>query len=520
MSEPEWQKVCRQSDLEEGVPVKVKAGEDDVCVVLLDGSIHAVGNKCTHYECPINDGALIGHVMTCRCHDGRFDIRTGKVLSGPPLNDLPVYPVRVAHGDVLLGPVEKARFPKPEGSDPRTFLIVGGGAAGNAAAETLRREGFAGRIVIVTREADLPYDRPNLSKEFLSGEAKPEWMPLRSAKFYANQKIEVLTETTVTAIDPRKKAVTFSTGQSMSYDKALLATGSAPRKLPVPGGDGEGCYPLRSFADARAIAEAAGSAKKAALIGAGFIGMELASALRKRGIEVTVVSPEKLPFERILGDKVAAYLVKRHETEGVSFFLGATVSSIAGRKGAKTIDLSDGRCLEADFIVFGIGVQPVVDYLQGTDIASNGAVPVSLQLRTKYADLFAAGDIAVLPDGHSGVRTEHWVVAERHGQHAARAMLGSEAPYDEPAFFWTRQTGVSLKYVGFAREWDLIAYRGDVDKGKFLAGYYGAGTLLAAASLGMPTELTAVKWMMAKKVPLSPAQLTDERVDLLALARR
>ena len=247
--------------------------------------------------------------------------------------------------------------------------------------------------------------------------------------------------------------------------------------------------------------------------------MELASALRKRGIEVTVVSPEKLPFARILGDKVAAYLLKRHETEGVSFFLGVTVSSIAGKKGAKTIDLSDGRCLEADFIVSGIGVQPVVDYLQGTDIASNGAVPVSSQLRTKYADLFAAGDIAVLPDGLSGIRTEHWVVAERHGQHAARAMLGSEAPYEEPAFFWTRQTGVSLKYVGFAREWDQIAYRGDVENGKFLAGYYGAGTLLAAASLGMPTELTAVKWMMARKVPLSPAQLADERVDLLALAR-
>jgi NADPH-dependent 2,4-dienoyl-CoA reductase/sulfur reductase-like enzyme/nitrite reductase/ring-hydroxylating ferredoxin subunit len=520
VSGPEWQKVCRLEDLKEGTASVVKAGEDDVFLVRLDGAVHAIANKCTHYECPLNEGMLVGGVVTCKCHDARFDVRTGKVLSAPALNDLAVFPVRVEAGDVLLGPAQKARFPKVEGSDPRTFVIVGGGAAGNAAAETLRREGFAGRIVMITPEADLPYDRPNLSKEFMSGEAKPEWMPLRSAKFYANQNIEVLTGARVTTIDPRKKTVTLSSGQVLSYDKALLATGAAPRKLSVPGADSDACFQLRSFADARAIVEAAAGAKKAILMGAGFIGMELASSLRKRGLEVTVVSPETVPFAKVVGEKVASVLRKRHEKDGVTFVSGVSVTQIAGTRGAKSVALSGGRRLEADFIVFGIGVQPAIEYLHGTDIAENGAVPVSPQLRTRHNDLFAAGDIALVPDPVSGAgaRVEHWVVAERQGQHAARAMLGSEAPYAEVPFFWTRQTGVSLKYVGYAREWDEIAYRGELEQGKFLAGYYKDGRLLAAAAMGMPNEITAVKMLIGKKKTLPPATLSDGSVDLLALA--
>ncbi|HUI68945.1 MAG TPA: FAD-dependent oxidoreductase, partial [Spirochaetia bacterium] len=469
----------------------------------------------------LNEGMLLGHVVTCRCHDARFDVRSGKVLSAPALNDLPAYPVRIEAGDVLVGPAQKPKFPTPEGADPRTFLIVGGGAAGNSAAETLRREGFAGRIVMITAEPDLPYDRPNLSKEFMSGEAKPEWMPLRSAKFYANQKIEVLTSTRVTAVDPRSKTVSLSTGQTMSYDKALLATGAIPRKLPVPGADGEACYQLRSFADGRLIVEAAASAKRAALIGAGFISMELASSLRKRGLEVTVISPEAVPFAKVVGEEVAAALRKRHEKDGVSFVLGAAVTDISGAKGSKTITLSDGRRVSADFVVSGIGVRPAVEYLLGTDIAENGAVPVSPQLRTKYPDLFAAGDIALVPDRVSGtgIRIEHWVVAERQGQHAARAMLGSDAPYDEVPFFWTRQTGVSLRYVGFTQTWDEVVYRGNVDEGKFLVGYYRDGMLKAASAIGLANDLTAVKIIMGKKKPLPQAKLADGSVNLVDLAR-
>jgi NADPH-dependent 2,4-dienoyl-CoA reductase/sulfur reductase-like enzyme len=396
-----------------------------------------------------------------------------------------------------------------------------GGAAGNAAAETLRREGFAGRIVMITSEIDLPYDRPNLSKEFMSGEAKPEWLPLRSTKFYANQGIEVLTNTRVTALDPHGKTVTTEGGKTLTFDKALLATGAAPRKQMIPGDDGEACFSLRSFADARSIAEAAGGAARAVLIGSGFIGMELASSLRARGLAVDVVAPEALPFARVVGERIASYLKRRHEEKGVAFHMGTTAVGISGGKGAKAIVLSDGTRLNADFVVFGLGVQPAIDYLADSGLVQGGGVPVNARLETKHPDILAAGDIAIVPNpaGGDGIRIEHWVVAERQGQHAARSMLGSSAGYGEIPFFWTRQTGISLKYVGFAREWDTLAVRGDVDKGRFLAGYYRMGTLLAAASIGMPNELTAVQMMLREKIALPEVKLTDPGVDLLSIAR-
>jgi apoptosis-inducing factor 3 len=517
-----WQKVCADADLAEGASLLVKLGDDDVHLTRLDGKVYAIGNKCTHYECPLNEGAHLGRVVVCKCHDARFDVTTGKVLSAPALNDLPTYPVRIEGADILLGPVEKAKFPKAEGTDPRTFLVVGGGAAGNAAAETLRREGFAGRIVMISAESDPPYDRPNLSKEFISGEAKPEWMPLRSAKFYAGQKIEFLADTKVTRLDPRGKSVSLHDGRKLGFDKALLATGGTPRTSPVPGALGEGCFNLRSFADARAIVAAAEGAQRAVLIGSGFIGMEMASSLSARGIAVDVVAPEALPLARIVGDRIATWLKARHEKKNVTFHAGTTAKNIAGPRGAKTVELSDGSTLKADFIVFGLGVQPAVEYLAGTDLVQDGVVPVNGRLETKYPDILAAGDIALVPDAAGGEarRIEHWVVAERQGQHAARSMLGSGTAYGEVPFFWTRQTGISLKYVGLARSWDRIAWRGSTEKDKFLAGYYSGGKLLAAACVGMPTELTAVEIMLGKNIPLPPEKLEDGSVDLLALALR
>ncbi len=518
MVESEWRKVCRVDELAEGAPKLVKVGEDDVLVVRLAEGVHAVGNKCPHYECPLNEGVIRGSEVVCKCHDARFDLASGRMISPPALNDLPVYPVKVEAGEVLLGPVQKARFPKPQGTDGRTFLIVGGGAAGNAAAETLRREGFAGRIVMVTAETDLPYDRPNLSKEFMSGDAKPEWMPLRSAKFYANQNIEVISQVRVTSLDPRKKSVLLEDGRTLAFDTALLATGAAPRVPAIPGADGEACFSLRSFADARSIVEAAATASRAVLVGAGFIGMELASSLRQRGLSVEVAAAETLPLVRIIGDRIASYMKKRHEDKGVVFHLGTNVIRVSGSAGSKEVALSNGKTLMGDFVVFGLGVAPVVDYLAGTDLVEDGAVPVDARMQTKHPDVYAAGDIATVTGPEGGARRiEHWVVAERQGQHAARAMLGSSRPFAEVPFFWTRQTGVSLKYVGYAREWDEIVFRGDVERGRFLAGFYSRGTLLAAASIGMPDETTAVETLISRNTALPAATLADPGVSLVGL---
>ncbi len=522
MAEDDWRRICREAKLEGNTPRKVRVGEDEVLLVRVSGRVHAVGNKCPHYGCRLDEGAVFDNVVVCRCHDSRFDVTTGRMVSPPALDDLPVYPVRIDNGDVWLGPAQRPGSPRTQSADPRTFLIVGAGAAGNAAAETLRREGFSGRIVMITPESDPPYDRPNLSKEFMSGEAKPEWMPLRSSKFYADHTIELRTDSRVTALDPVAKTASLEPGGTMRFDKVLLATGAAPRAPSIPGAAGPGCYSLRSFVDARAIVEAASRARRVVLIGAGFIGMELASSLRKRGLAVDVVEREALPLVHLLGEPVALSLKRRHELNGITFHQGVTVRVITGASGAKAVTLSDGVKLSADFVVFGLGVMPVVDYLEGTDLVRDGGIPVDLRLETSHSGVYAAGDVALVPYFATGerVRVEHWVVAERQGQHAARCMLGSRISYEEVPFFWTRQFGITLKYVGFTRAYDETVVRGEIEAGKFLVGYYRKGALAAAAAAGMENELSAVEVIMRRRIALPPSRLVDGNADLFEIARR
>ncbi len=498
----------------------MKAGDAEVYLVRLDGAVRALGTECPHYHEPLIKGVLFGREIVCPAHFARLDARDGRMVSPPALDDLPRFPVKVQDGEVWVGPVEKPRFPKPVGEDARTFLVVGGGAAGETAAETLRREGFAGRIVMVTAEDERPYDRPNLSKDLLTGEAKPEWMPLRGAKFHANQRIELLAGRAVAAIDTDAKAAVLATGERIAFDKALIATGGLPRKPAIPGADIPGCLVLRSLADGRDLIAAAAGAKTAVLVGAGFIGMELASSLRTLGLRVQVATPDRLPLERVLGDRIAALLVSRHRANGVEFHLGATAVAVTGTPGDLRVDLSDGTALAGAFVVFGIGVDPAVGCLAGTGLAGPGGVPVDATLRTGHPDIFAAGDVAVAPDvSGEPLRVEHWSVAQRQGRHAARAMLGSSAPYGEAHFFWTRQAGLSLKYVGAARSWDEIVYRGNVEAAEFLAGYYRAGTLKAAATIGRRVELAAVERLLRLRRLPSRAEFADEGFDLVAAAR-
>jgi len=368
-------------------------------------------------------------------------------------------------------------------------VILGGGAAGAAAVETLRREGFGGRVVMVTREADRPYDRPNLSKEFLSGAAKPEWMHLRSEKFYATRRIEVLTQRTAIGLDVPGKSLLLENGEKLRYDKLLLATGSEPRKLTVSGANLPGSYVLRSFDDARAIVAALPAARRVAIVGASFIGLEAASSLRKRDLEVHVVAREAVPLARVFGERVGARLRALHEQGGVRFHLGAGIREISGKGRVEKVTLSDGTELSADLVLAGIGVVPSVGYLPGSGLVEGGGIPVGPDLQTKVPGIWAAGDIAI----ERGARIEHWVVAQAQGQHAARAMLGRENRYAEVPFFWTSQFDQSLKYVGYAPRAESILYRGDVEKGTFTAGYFGGGKLLAAATMGRTKELTRIQ---------------------------
>jgi NADPH-dependent 2,4-dienoyl-CoA reductase/sulfur reductase-like enzyme/nitrite reductase/ring-hydroxylating ferredoxin subunit len=523
MEESGWTKVAREADVAEGVPVAVAVGEEKVLLARVHGKIHAVGHKCPHYEEKLEHGALFGTQIICKSHFARMDVTTGQVLAPPAYNDLPVYPVKVEAGDVWVGPVVKPKFPRPAaelGSDPRVFVIVGAGAAGNIAAETLRRRGFAGRILMITGESERPYDRPNLSKDFITGKAGEDFLPLHGSKFYPNQGIELLTGRKVVSLDTAEKHVVLENGEKIRFDRALLATGGTPRKLPAAGSDGAGCFTLRSTADARAILAAMGRWKTAILIGAGFIGLELAGSLRDKGLEVTVVAPEVLPLAHILGDRLGAYMKSLHESREVRFLMERTVARIEGEPGSKVVTLPDGTRLEAGFVVIGLGVSPAVEYLGGTGLVENGAVPVDSHMRTRAPDIFAAGDIAALPDPEwERRRVEHWVAAQRQGQRAALVMLDMDPGRPEIDFFWSKQAGASLKYVGHAREYDQVVYRGVVEEGRFLAGYYRKGALKAAATIGMALDLVAVERMMRFGKAPAAAQFADSGFDLMAAAR-
>jgi NADPH-dependent 2,4-dienoyl-CoA reductase/sulfur reductase-like enzyme/nitrite reductase/ring-hydroxylating ferredoxin subunit len=521
MENGEWKKAIEEAKLAESVPTPVEVDGAKILLVKAEGKIYACGNECSHYHAPLTDGLLAGHVVTCPSHNARFDIRDGRMLAAPGLNDLPTYEVKLDNGAVYVRQATKGAIPMPEGEDKRTFLIVGAGAAGNAAAEVLRREGFCGRIVMVTAEAVGPYDRTMLSKDYLSGEAPAKWLPLRGEKFYNRLNIEVLTKRRVVALDPKSRTVTFEGGDTLQADAILLATGGVPRRLPVPGADLDGVFLLRSQADAEALIAAAESAAEsgggAVIIGASFIGLEVAGALRARGLEVHVAAPEEIPLARVFGDDIGRRIKERHAENGIRFHLGRTAKEIRGSGKVDQVVLDDGATLPAAIVVVGVGIHPAVDYLEGSGLARDGAVPVNELLETAAEGIYAAGDIALAPDplGGGPRRIEHWVEAERQGQHAARAMLGSKEPYREVPFFWSRQLGKSLRYIGFAREFDRVIVRGDVARDDFVAGFYHSGTLKAAASIGHTRELIRLGQILQAGGTVSPEQLGDPKFDLV-----
>jgi len=519
MEKNDWIKAIAEGELKEGVPAVIEVEEKKVLLIRSEGKIYACGNECSHYHGPLSDGLIAGHVVTCPWHNARFDIRDGRLLAPPGLNGIPSYETKVEKGQVWIRQTGEGMIAMPEGEDDRTMLIVGAGAAGNSAAETLRREGFAGRIVMVTGEAYGPYDRTMLSKDLLSGEAPAKWLPLRGQKFYERLKIELLTEKPVTAVDPAGRAVTFADGATMKADRILLATGGTPRTLPVPGADKAGCYLLRSRQDAEAILSELETAKTALIVGASFIGLEVACSLRTREIEVHVVAPEEVPLANIFGEQIGRRIRKTHEENGVIFHLGETVKEFTGRGRVSEVLLSGGSRLKTDLVVIGAGIRPAVEFLEGSGLVKEGAIPVNARLESSAEGIFAAGDIALVPDAHGGQprRIEHWVEAGRQGMHAARCMLGSKDGYAGVPFFWSKQYGSSLRYIGHAPGFDQVVFRGSVTDKFFLAGFYVKGKLAAAASMGKARELIRLGQLLEAGKSVSPDQLEDKNFDLLSM---
>jgi NADPH-dependent 2,4-dienoyl-CoA reductase/sulfur reductase-like enzyme/nitrite reductase/ring-hydroxylating ferredoxin subunit len=444
--------------------------------------VFAIGATCTHYGAPLADGLLVDDTVRCPWHHACFSLRTGEAVRAPALNPVACWHVEQRNGSVYVRAKREtvARQPSPVIANlPASIVIVGGGAAGNAAAEMLRREGYAGSITLLSADESLPYDRPNLSKGYLAGSAAEESNPLRSADFYREQGIEVRLNARVVSIDTAQRKVWLADGSSHGYDSLLLATGAEPVHLDVPGADLPQVHYLRTLADSRALVTKAMTARRAVVIGASFIGLEVASSLRARDIDVHVVGRETCPMEKILGTDAGEFIRKLHEDHGVTFHLGTTVTRIDDHG----VTLQNGQRLWADLVVIGIGVRPAIALAEDAGLAVDRGVTVNEYLETSVPGIFAAGDIARWPDPLTGerIRVEHWVVAERQGQTAARNMLGRQERFDAVPFFWTEQYDFGLAYVGHAERFDQVDVDGKLDARDCTLVYRRGGSKLAVA---------------------------------------
>jgi NADPH-dependent 2,4-dienoyl-CoA reductase/sulfur reductase-like enzyme/nitrite reductase/ring-hydroxylating ferredoxin subunit len=480
-------------DLKQGVPVGdvpdggMLAGQvdgDPALLVRRGEEWFAVGAACTHYSGPLPEGLVVGDTVRCPWHHACFSLRTGQALRPPALNDLPSWEVEQRDGRVYVGAKRApARRATARGRAPERVVIIGGGAAGNSAAETLRREGYGGSIIIVDPDRDAPYDRPNLSKDYLAGNAPEEWIPLHPPEFYQERGIELRRGPRVTVIDPAERRVRLDDGGELPYEALLIATGASPVRLgPEFDRASPAVHYLRSLADSRRIAGAAREGGRAVVLGASFIGLEVAASLRARRMEVHIVAPDVRPLGRIMGPEIGDWIRALHEEHGVVFHLGQTAREI--RDG--TVTLEDGSRLPAELVVAGIGVRPNLALAEAAGLALDRGVRVDERLATSAPGIFAAGDIVRWPDPHTGqpIRVEHWVVAERQGQVAARNILGAGERFEAVPFFWSQHYDQTIAYIGHAERWDRLELDGDLAANNFGVRFLGGGRLLALATVG------------------------------------
>ena len=491
---PDFAQGVALADIAEGGMILGHVAGDAVLLARRGQELFAIGAACTHYHGPLAEGVLVEDTVRCPWHHACFSLRTGEPLRAPALNPVPCWRVEQQNGTVYVR--EKT---EPTGSGarvtpqpaPEAVVIVGGGAAGEAAAEMLRREGYSGPITMLSDDDAPPCDRPNLSKDYLAGNAPEEWIPLRPLEFYREQGIELRLGTRAVAIHANAREVELADGSGHHYGALLLATGAEPLRLTLPGSDLPQIHYLRTLADSRALIAKAAESRQAVVIDASFIGLEVAASLRARGLEVHIVVPEARPMEVVLGPEVGDLVRRVHEEHGVVFHLGTTPAAF-DRNG---VALQNGERLEADFVVVGIGVRPRTALAEQAGLAVDRGVMLSEYLETSLPGIYAAGDIARWPDRLTGerIRIEHWVVAERQGQTAARNMLGAHQRLDAVPFFWTQQHDLLLSYVGHARQWDRIEIDGRLEAKDCTVTYQHGGRKLAVLTIGRDRDSLAAE---------------------------
>jgi NADPH-dependent 2,4-dienoyl-CoA reductase/sulfur reductase-like enzyme/nitrite reductase/ring-hydroxylating ferredoxin subunit len=465
---------------ENGVYAGHVNGEAIIVARTSDGIV-ALGGACSHYSGPLHEGLRVGDTINCPLHHACFDLRTGRALKAPALAPVTRWKVEEEGGKVFI------REALPDEAPPaaalladKHFVIVGGGASGFAAAQRLRQHGFAGGITMISADADAPYDRPNVSKDYLAGTAEPEWMPLKDEAFYADLKIDVKLGTVVHSVDANTRSVALASGESLVYDKLLLATGAEPIRPAAPGFDQPHVHTLRSMKDAERVIADVNTNDVVAVIGSSFIGLEAAASLRHRGITVHVIGPELIPLRSKFGPSIGTMIKALHEENGVVFHLGRRAEGYA--EGA--VQLDDGTSVRATRVVLGIGVKPRLQLAEAAGVRIEGGVVVDASMRSSDPNIFATGDIARYPGKHGEpARVEHWVLAERHGQVAAAGMLDIDDPFEEPPFFWSVHYDTTIRYVGHAEDWDAIREEGSVADKDAEVRYEKDGRVIAVATI-------------------------------------
>ncbi|MGF1590222.1 MAG: FAD-dependent oxidoreductase [Pleurocapsa sp.] len=520
--------VAKIKDLQNGQMQQIAVEDSQILLAKIEDKFYATGAFCSHYGAPLAKGVLCGERIVCPWHNACFNAIAGQQEEPPGLDSLTHFPVRVEEEQVLVTLPEEvtqhrtlamARY-EPS-VDDRTFVVLGAGAAGTAAGEVLRQEGFQGKVILVSAEEKLPYDRTKLSKGYLQGQAKSDALSLRSCEFYEQHGIELRFGTAVTKVDALNQVITFADNSSLKFDSLLLATGGKARKLDVPGSDLASIHTIRQPEDVNSILNGIDKVKQALVIGSSFIGMEAAASLTQQGIKVTVVSPSDVPFKKILGDKLGQMFQKIHQSKGVTFKFGTKVQEFTGESQVEYAVLANGEKVATDLVILGIGVEPNTSYLAGIELnEQDKSVPVNEYLQTKIQDIYAAGDIARFPYAPMGesTRIEHWRLAAQQGRMAAVNMLGKNKLQKVAAivpFFWSGQYDLKLRYVGHAEQWDDVKIEGDLEQPEFLAYYLKNEQVMAVAGVNRDRDIAAISELMRRQKMPSAAAVKDTEINWL-----
>lgn len=519
--------VCSTQDLADGQMKEVEVGENKVLLVKEKGQFFALGNKCTHYGAPLSKGSYCNGVVRCPWHGACFNIKTGDIEDFPGLDSVHTFQVEVRGTDVLVKPNPNAfsnfrrvkTMSKCVSSDARKVIIIGGGPASVVCAETLRQEGFPGKITLVTMETNLPYDRIKLSKTL---GAKAEELALRKEDFYKEIDLNILLGKEVTQIDTARKNVVLSDGDILPYTSLVIATGGRPKKPDVPGNKLTNVFTLRSVQDANAIA-AKLKDRHVVVLGTSFIGLEVACAMVSNAASVSVVGNSAAPLLHVFGKEIGEWIQKLHESKGVKFYNSTSIAEFVGQDGVlRGVKLTDGTSLQADACVLGVGVVPATDFLKnsGLQLTDGGHVSVDKKMRTSIENVYAAGDITVFPLAclaDKSVNIQHWQMAHQHGRIAGLDIAGKGREINSVPYFWTVQFGKSIRYAGYHYGYDDMILHGDLEENKFVAFYTKAEKVMAAASLGWDPVVSQFAQLLTKGGSLSKQ---EARQDPSTLAKK